>query len=61
MNADSDTSRDTDSPPEPELAAWRRPAAWGAALLAAAVVAVAFGAYGQPELLLNLLGLRYCG
>ena len=37
-------------------------ALWTIALLAAATVAVlAFGAYRQPELLLNLMGLRYCG
>ncbi len=35
---------------------------WALGLLAvAAVTAVAFGAYRQPELLLNLMGLRYCG
>jgi len=35
---------------------------WGVALLAAVVIAaMAFGAYRQPELLLNLMGLRYCG
>jgi preprotein translocase subunit SecD len=30
-------------------------------LAAAAIVALAFGAYRQPELLLNFMGLRYCG
>ena len=36
--------------------------AWVVGLLAvAAVAALAFGAYRQPELLLNLMGLRYCG
>ena len=35
---------------------------WALGLLALAVVTVvAFGAYRQPELLLNLMGLRYCG
>lgn len=35
---------------------------WTIGLLAAALIAVvAFGAYRQPELLLNLMGLRYCG
>lgn len=39
-----------------------RRALWAIALLAAALLAaLAFGAYRQPELLLNLLGLRYCG
>jgi len=61
MDAGTGASRGTVSPPEPRVAAWRRPAAWSAALLAAIVVAAAFGAYRQPELLLNLLGLRYCG
>ena len=31
--------------------------AFGAALIAV----LAFGAYQQPELLLNIIGLRYCG
>jgi len=61
MDADSDTSRTADAPAGREAAAWRCPAIWGATLLAAAVVTLAFGAYRQPELLLNLLGLRYCG
>ena len=35
---------------------------WALGLLAAALITVlAFGAYRQPELLLNLMGLRYCG
>lgn len=39
-----------------------RRALWLAGLLVAAVVTVlVFGAYRQPELLLNLMGLRYCG
>ena len=41
---------------------WSRRALWVAGLLAvAAIVVLAFGAYRQPELLLNLMGLRYCG
>ena len=49
-------------PPSPPRLAWSRRAAWVAALLAVAIVtALAFGAYRQPELLLNLMGLRYCG
>jgi len=41
---------------------WSRRAAWAVGLLAVVMVtALAFGAYRQPELLLNLLGLRYCG
>jgi hypothetical protein len=39
-----------------------RHAAWVIGLLVAVLVtALAFGAYRQPELLLNLMGLRYCG
>jgi hypothetical protein len=39
-----------------------RRAAWAIGLLAVAVImALVFGAYRQPELLLNLMGLRYCG
>lgn len=36
---------------------------WQAIAIAAAalVAALAFGAYSQPELLLNFVGLRYCG
>lgn len=41
---------------------WLRRMLWVAGFLAvAAVTALAFSAYRQPELLLNLLGLRYCG
>jgi hypothetical protein len=39
-----------------------RHVAWAVALVGAALIAVlAFGAYRQPELLLNIMGLRYCG
>lgn len=35
---------------------------WAIGVLAVILItAVAFGAYRQPELLLNLMGLRYCG
>ena len=41
---------------------WSRRTLWAVGLLAVGVItALAFGAYRQPELLLNLLGLRYCG
>lgn len=30
-------------------------------LLLVTITILAFGAYRQPELLLNLIGLRYCG
>lgn len=47
--------------PSPRIDRSRR-ALWTIALMVAAMVAVlAFGAYRQPELLLNLMGLRYCG
>ena len=40
----------------------RRRIAWALGLSAAVIAAaLAFGAYRQPELLLNLMGLRYCG
>ncbi|MFH1869708.1 MAG: hypothetical protein ABIK82_21310 [Pseudomonadota bacterium] len=49
-------------PPSAPRHVWSRRALWIVALLAAAIVTVlAFGAYRQPELLLNLMGLRYCG
>lgn len=49
-------------PTSPPRQVWSRRALWTIALLAAAIVtALAFGAYRQPELLLNLMGLRYCG
>lgn len=36
--------------------------AWAVGVLVAVLItALAFGAYRQPELLLNLMGLRYCG
>jgi hypothetical protein len=41
---------------------WSWRAAWIGALVGAVLVAIlAFGAYRQPELLLNIMGLRYCG
>ena len=48
------------SPPQ-GMATSRR--LWQAIALAAAalIAALAFGAYSQPELLLNFVGLRYCG
>lgn len=46
------------SPPRQD---WSHRAAWAIALLAALITALAFAAYRQPELLLNLMGLRYCG
>lgn len=41
---------------------WMRRVLWTVGLLAAAAIAaLVIGAYRQPELLLNLMGLRYCG
>lgn len=52
---------DNRSPAQPDRN-WSRRALWVTGLLAVAVIAaLAFGAYRQPELLLNMLGLRYCG
>jgi hypothetical protein len=49
-------------PPSPRGAERAHRAAWVVALVGAALIAVlAFGAYRQPELLLNIMGLRYCG
>lgn len=46
----------------PTAAARVRPVLWVFGLLGAAILAaLAFGAYRQPELLLNIMGLRYCG
>ena len=50
-----------------DIADYRRPTAkprlrmWVSLLLAAIIVAAVFFAYGQPELLLEAVGLRYCG
>lgn len=49
-------------PPPPPRTDRSRRVLWAIGLLAAlAITALAFGAYRQPELLLNILGLRYCG
>lgn len=51
-----------DLPPPHSGADWSRRAAWGVALACAVlIVVVVLGAYRQPELLLNIMGLRYCG
>lgn len=55
-------SAGSDLPPLSSGAERTRRAAWTVALTGAVLVAVlAFGAYRQPELLLNIMGLRYCG
>jgi hypothetical protein len=56
------TRQIADAPVAPPRLASPRRALWAIGLLAAvAIAALAFGAYRQPELLLNILGLRYCG
>lgn len=62
MDAQAETARGADRPLAAPRTHRSRRAMWALGLLAvAAVTAVAFGAYRQPELLLNLMGLRYCG
>ena len=60
-----DTGKETiggERPPLPSASDRVRRAAWLVVLFGAALIAVlAFGAYQQPELLLNIIGLRYCG
>jgi len=61
MDAPDEIARTEGRPLSPGLHLSRR-AAWAIALLAVATItALAFGAYRQPELLLNIMGLRYCG
>jgi len=62
MDAPLETTHGEDQPASPLRMDWSRRALWAVGLLAVATVTVlAFSAYRQPELLLNLLGLRYCG
>lgn len=62
MDAQAEISRDGTRPLAAPRTHRSRRALWALGLLAvAAVTAVAFGAYRQPELLLNFMGLRYCG
>lgn len=59
MDAYNETADNLGRPPSRK---WPRRALWATGLLIVAVItALAFGAYGQPELLLNIMGLRYCG
>ncbi len=61
MDAPDQIVRSAVRPPLLAMIRSRR-ALWTLGLLAlAAVVVLAFGAYRQPDLLLNLIGLRYCG
>ncbi|OHC70921.1 MAG: hypothetical protein A3H93_19315 [Rhodocyclales bacterium RIFCSPLOWO2_02_FULL_63_24] len=60
MDADDEISRSENQPPV--VPGRSRRVLWTIGLLALAIVTIAaFGAYRQPELLLNLMGLRYCG
>lgn len=62
MEAHDDFSHGEGRPVSPSRADRSRRFLWAVGLLAMALItAVAFGAYRQPELLLNLMGLRYCG
>jgi len=62
MDAPVEIVHSEDRPPNQLRPDWLRRAIRAVGLLAVAMVtALAFGAYRQPELLLNLLGLRYCG
>ncbi|MDO8789783.1 MAG: hypothetical protein Q7J42_17040 [Sulfuritalea sp.] len=61
MDVTKEIAEKPETPSSPRMDRSRR-ALWTITLIAAAMVAVlAFGAYRQPELLLNLMGLRYCG
>ncbi len=61
MNARNETDGG-DLPPARPGADWSRRAVWAVALAGALlIVVVVLGAYRQPELLLNIMGLRYCG
>ncbi len=51
-----------ESPPLPSASERARRVVWMVVLFGAALIGgLAFGAYRQPELLLNIMGLRYCG
>lgn len=62
MDARNEIAHSADLPRSSPRAGWQRRAVWVLGLLSVALIVVlAFGAYRQPELLLNLMGLRYCG
>ncbi|MDP1734561.1 MAG: hypothetical protein Q8L44_09395 [Sulfuritalea sp.] len=62
MEAHDDLAHHEDRPDFSPGAEGSRLFLWAVGLLAVALItALAFGAYRQPELLLNLMGLRYCG
>ena len=61
MDAGKETAGN-DLPPFPHGSGRARRAAWTVALVGTVMIAVVvLGAYRQPELLLNIMGLRYCG
>lgn len=60
MNAGDDNTDDVKRSPAASNRLWR--VVWMIGpLLLVIITILAFGAYRQPELLLNLIGLRYCG
>lgn len=62
MDTPVEVTSGEERPAPPSRPAWQRQAVWAIGLLAVAIIIVfAFAAYRQPELLLNLMGLRYCG
>jgi hypothetical protein len=62
MEAHDDFAHGEDRPDLSPRADRSRRFLWVIGLFALALIAaLAFGAYRQPELLLNLMGLRYCG
>ncbi|MFA5913570.1 MAG: hypothetical protein WC830_08455 [Burkholderiales bacterium] len=62
MDMPLETAHGEQRPAPPSRPGWQRHAVWAIGLLAVVTVtALAFAAYRQPELLLNLMGLRYCG
>ena len=61
MDAPDDIADAGGRPPLPGPFRARR-VLWAVGLLAVTIItALAFAAYRQPELLLNIMGLRYCG
>jgi hypothetical protein len=61
MDAPDEIVRSADRPPWLAMIRSRRTLRALGLLALAAIVVLAFGAYRQPDLLLNLVGLRYCG
>ena len=62
MDAPVEIVGSTERSPLPRQPLWPRRMLWAAGMLVVAIIAaLAFGAYRQPDLLLNLMGLRYCG